>query len=73
VFRQFSITERFKLEFKAESFNFTNTPHIMNPAANASNMSLNTDGSIRNLGNFMSVTAAQNDERQIRFGLRLSF
>jgi hypothetical protein len=73
VFRQFSITERFKLEFKAESFNFTNTPHFMNPAANASNMSLNTDGSIRNLGNFMSVTAAQNDERQIRFGLRLSF
>lgn len=73
VFRQFAITERFKLEFKAESFNFTNTPHFLNPGANASNMALNADGTIRSLGNFMSITAAQNDERQIRFGLRLSF
>jgi hypothetical protein len=73
LFRTFALSEKFKLEFKAESFNFTNTPHFLNPASNVSNMSLNTDGTIRNLGNFLSVTAAQNDERQFRFGLRLSF
>lgn len=73
LFRTFSLSERFKLEFKAESFNLTNTPHFINPGANASNMSLNADGTIRSLGNFLSVTSAQGDERQVRFGLRLSF
>jgi outer membrane receptor protein involved in Fe transport len=73
LFRTFMLTERWRLEFKAESFNFTNTPHFLNPAANVSNMSLNPDGSVRSLGNFLSVTSALNDERQFRFGLRLSF
>ena len=80
LFRSFSLTERLKMEFKAESFNFTNTPHFNNPSANVSNMSLYPDGTIRNLGNFMSITSANinggqepGDERQFRFGIRLSF
>jgi hypothetical protein len=80
LFRTMSLTERLKVEVKAESFNFTNTPHFNNPSTNVSNMVLNPDGTIRSLGNFMSVTGANinggqepGDERQFRFGLRLSF
>lgn len=73
VFRTFSISERFKLTFRAEAYNFANNPHFNNPSANVSNMSLNADGSIKSLGNFMSITSDQNDPRQFRFGLRLGF
>jgi hypothetical protein len=80
LFRTMAITERLKVEVKAESFNFTNTPHFNNPNTNVSNMVLNPDGTIRSLGNFMSVTSANinggqepGDERQFRFGIRLSF
>ena len=33
----------------------------------------NPDGSLLSSGNFMSITGARRDERQFRFGLRLSF
>ena len=79
VFREFRVTERCRLQFRMESFNFTNTPHFANPGGNASNLSLNPNGTIRDLGGFTVITATQNlaresfDERQFRFGLRLSF
>jgi hypothetical protein len=79
VFREFAIKERWRLQFRMESFNFTNTPHFANPGANASNLSLNPDGTIRDLGGYTVITSTQNlarenfDERQFRFGLRLSF
>ncbi len=79
LFRQFSFTERWKLQFRMEVFNFMNTPHFANPGGNVSNLSLNPDGTIRDLGGFTVITATQNlaresfDERQFRFGLRLSF
>ena len=34
VFRQFRVTERFSLQFRAEGFNFTNTPQWGNPNGN---------------------------------------
>ena len=49
IFRRFAIGER-HLEFRAQAFNATNTPHFGNPGANVSNMVLNPDGSIRSLG-----------------------
>ena len=61
VFRKFPIQERFVLEFRAEAFNLTNTPHFLQPGSNI------------NSGNFLQVTGAQQDQRQIRFGLRLEF
>ncbi len=79
LFRRFNITERFDLEFRAEAFNFTNTPHFANPGSNVSNLQLNTDGSIRNLGGYSEITSVNGvgrdgiDERVFRFGLRLSF
>jgi hypothetical protein len=73
IFRTFRITEGKELQFRAEGFNITNTPHFNNPSATASDMSFNADGSLRSSGNFMSVTGAKNDERMFRFGLRFSF
>jgi hypothetical protein len=73
LFRTFHISERVRLQFRAEAFNSTNTPHFSNPAANSSSLVLNGDGTIRSLGGFSSVTSAANDSRQIRFAMRVFF
>jgi hypothetical protein len=62
LFREFRPAERWRLEFRAEAFNMSNTPHFNNPAANASNAA-----------SFMLITSAVRDERQFRFGLRVSY
>ncbi|MGH9675209.1 MAG: TonB-dependent receptor domain-containing protein [Bryobacteraceae bacterium] len=79
IFREFTITERWRLQFRAEAFNAANTPHFANPGANVSNLQLNPDGSVRALGGYTEITSLANtgrdgqDERVIRFGLRLSW
>ena len=73
LFREFSATERIKIQFRAESFNATNTPHFNNPGTNVSNLLLNSNGSVSALRGFAEITSAQDDERQFRFGLRISF
>ncbi len=75
LFKDFNLTERFVMQFKAEAFNFTNTPRFNNPASNVSNMTVNqTTGAITNTNNFMAITSAfDGQERKFRFGLRLSF
>jgi hypothetical protein len=61
------MTERFNLQFRAESSNLSNTPHFANPSGNA-NSSL-----------FGRITATQANgdalgrSREYRFGLRLGF
>jgi hypothetical protein len=79
LFREFGITERWRIQFRAEAFNATNTPHFANPGTNVSNLQLNPDGSVRSLGGFTEITGLANtgrdgiDERVFRFGLRLSW
>jgi hypothetical protein len=62
LFRNIPITERFRLQFRAEAFNFTNTPHFDNPAANVSTAST-----------FGTITTAGQGGRVFRLALHLGF
>jgi carboxypeptidase family protein/TonB-dependent receptor-like protein len=61
LFRTFKVTERLGLQFRADAANFFNSPHFNNPHTS------------RSSSNFLTITSAKNDERQFRFGLRMSF
>lgn len=79
LFRSFRVRERINLQFRAEAFNISNTPHFANPGANVSNLLLNPDGSVKSLGSYTVISATTGtgregiDQRQLRFGLRISF
>jgi hypothetical protein len=66
--RSFRIVERYTVQFRAESYNFTNTPQFNNPNASVSS------------GGFMTITSAKSrannvegGERQFRVALKISF
>jgi hypothetical protein len=60
VFKDFAFTERYKLQFRAESFNTENRPNFSNPVASVSS------------GTFGRITAA-GDPRVLQFALKLFF
>ena len=62
LFKDLPITERFRLQFRAESFNIGNTPQFATPDNN------------RQDANFGKVTStASGSERHVQFSLRLMF
>jgi hypothetical protein len=67
AFRRFAITERWKIEFRAESYNFTNTPQYPNPDGGFGNA---TFGQITSAG---IANSADGGSRQIQFGIRVLF
>ena len=78
--REFHVTERWRIQFRADAFNATNTPHFSNPSANVSNLVLNGDGSVKSLGGYTSITSTNGgigregiDERMLRLALRIRF
>lgn len=61
LFKEFAFTERWRLQFRTEFFNMTNTPQFDLPNA--------TIG----VGNAGTITGIVGSPRQIQFGLRLGF
>ena len=59
--KNFEITESQRIQFRAEFFNFTNTPSFQNP---------NTAWGTANFG---LITDTRNRGRQIQFALRYQF
>ena len=58
--KYFSITERFRVQFRAEAFNASNTPAFGNPNANITSPGV---GTINSAG----------EPRRIQFGLKLLY
>ncbi|MEK7407353.1 MAG: carboxypeptidase regulatory-like domain-containing protein [Acidobacteriota bacterium] len=68
LFRNFKLSERWKVQFRAESFNLTNTPHFATPGSSVESTSFmivsSTTGTDTNL---------EGQSRGFRFGLRFNF
>jgi hypothetical protein len=80
LFRTFNVLGERKLEFRAEVFNVTNTPHFSNPGStNISNVTFNPDHTVASLNGFGVLTGTNArdqegiDQRQIRVGAKLTF
>jgi hypothetical protein len=67
LMRVFRLTERVTMDFRVDSFNFTNTPHFTDDG-NGNRVPSNISA-----GNFLVITAANSDQRLFRFGLRFGF
>jgi hypothetical protein len=73
LFKQFKITERFQLQFRAEFFNAFNHPNFSNPSANIS-----SPGSFGKVSSTLQPilgtdSGGPGDPREIQFGLKLYF
>ncbi|HET9177235.1 MAG TPA: TonB-dependent receptor [Terriglobia bacterium] len=66
--RNFKLTERFNLQFRAQSINFTNTPHFGNPTGDFNSSNFGRVNGLANTGRDGGV-----DARQFIFTAKLSF
>ncbi|HET7101022.1 MAG TPA: hypothetical protein VFJ52_07725, partial [Terriglobia bacterium] len=66
--RNFKLSERFNLQFRAQSINFTNTPHFGNPTGDFNSSNFGRVNGLANTGRDGGV-----DARQFIFTARLSF
>jgi hypothetical protein len=67
LFRKFPLTETTHMEFRAEAFNFTNTPHLANPNSDTTSTQFGEIRGTRNVGR------EGIDQRIFRFALRFAF
>ncbi len=67
LFRQFQVTEQMTVQFRAESFNMSNTPHFSNPNSAVHSSGFGIVNNVRNTGR------DGNDQRFFRLGLRIAF
>jgi hypothetical protein len=61
LFKNFQLTERYRLQVRAEAFNFTNTPIFGGPGASFG------------VAQFGVISTQANTPRQIQFGMRFAF
>lgn len=64
IFKNFVFTERFRMQFRAEAFNTTNTPQFAQPT------SLNFQNT---KGGFSAITATRAPSRRLQLALKLFF
>jgi hypothetical protein len=76
VFKNFPITEKMHLEFRAEFFNLTNTPNFSPPGFGGNGVSAapgSLDYTSSTFGVINSTRDGQNDQREIQFALKFYF
>jgi hypothetical protein len=66
MFKNFVLAERFRIQFRAEAFNFSNTPAFSLPGATNSALTIGN-------ANFGRLTSSSATGRQLQLGLKLSF
>jgi hypothetical protein len=82
--KMFSLFENLKLQFRAECFNFTNTPnyssgtgpgHGPGPGSSIAYTinAVDSNGIATTTGGFGSITSVSNDPREFQFGLKLIY
>ena len=77
LFKEFQLSERFRLEFRSEFFNLTNHPNFSNPGFSGNGV-VAAPGSLNyldtsNFGKITSTRDGQNDQREIQFALKLYY
>ena len=70
MFKNFKISERFNMEFRAETFNFTNTPQFSNPSASITSSTYGYVTGTLGSGTGVSGTGGG---RALQLGLKLTF
>ena len=70
VTKMFSLTEQWKLQFRAEFFNFTNRVNFGKPNPSIFTLANNAPLRLTSAGRISTTVV---DSRQIQFGLKLTF
>ncbi len=74
LFKEFRMTERTRIEFRAEAFNLTNTPNFSPPGFSGNGVVAapgSLDYTSSSFGQITSTRDFQNDQRELQFALKL--